>query len=275
MSKQTGVPETRLEHLPRAQSIDDVIANFNTIIAWAIADANGIGYFATVYKRATIAIKAKIEEGDYFDDNERMEAFDMIFANRYFSALNAYFHPDDYQAPTHTWQWCFDGHEYDPPDAPIILQHMLTAVNSHVNLDLGISAAQAVGDGPIDDLDGDFDRINHLLAEEVKVFLVTLSKFSTGVAVIRAILPCEDEVLNKVLRIFRNLAWSFAKQLSAQPHRHRGNVGIQDSWACVLGSYYLHTGESLDAVISYIRDGEDTDVANNIRQLDGQDRIPA
>ncbi|PRC53688.1 hypothetical protein C6A85_52575, partial [Mycobacterium sp. ITM-2017-0098] len=85
----------------------------------------------------------------------------------YFDALNAYFHPCDYEAPTHTWQWCFDGHEYERPDHPIIVQHMRTAVNSHVNLDLGIAAVMAAGDTPVEDLQDDFNRINDLLAEEV------------------------------------------------------------------------------------------------------------
>ncbi|PRC44820.1 hypothetical protein C6A85_98305, partial [Mycobacterium sp. ITM-2017-0098] len=108
----------------RAESLDDVIRNFDEIIDWAIDAENGIGYFATVYKRATLAIKEKIKAGGYFDDDKRMTRFDIIFAQRYFDALNAYFHPCDYEAPTHTWQWCFDGHEYERPDHPIIVQHM-------------------------------------------------------------------------------------------------------------------------------------------------------
>ena len=85
-----------------------------------------------------------------------MARFDVIFAQRYFDALNAYFHPRDYQAPSHVWQWSFDGHEHD---APILLQHMLTAVNSHVNLDLGI-AAMLAAEGNLASLEDDFDRIN-------------------------------------------------------------------------------------------------------------------
>lgn len=273
MAPQTAYPSSKLPMLPEAASIDDVLANFDVIIAWAIDNEHGLGYFATVYKRATKSIKAQVEAGGYFDDDERMTRFDIIFAQRYFDALNSYFHPRDYEAPTHTWQWCFDGHEYEG-ERPIILQHMLTAVNSHVNLDLGIAAAQAVGSYPIDDLAGDFGRVNDLLADEVTIFLNTLASFSSGWRFIRRILLCEDVVLNQVLRIFRNLAWSFAKQVHANPGKFRGNVGVQDSWACVLGSYYLHTNDAVDVLVRYIRDGESTDVARNIKVLDGQLPLP-
>ena len=277
LSGPDRVPEVELDPLPMAQTIDDVIANFNTIIAWAIEDKNGIGYFATVYKRATVRIREKIRTAQqggerYFDDPDRMEYFDVIFANRYFTALNAYFGPEPFGAPTHTWQWCFDGHEYDPPDDPIIIQHMLTAVNSHVMLDLGICAAQVVEefDVPIEDLAVDFQKINELLAAEVTIFLNNLATFSSGWATIRAVLPCEDQILNHVLRIFRNLAWSFAKHVHAQTgERHRrGSIGVQDSWSCVLGSYYLHLNDSVEAIVRFIRDGESRDVAANLRVLD-------
>lgn len=283
LSGPDRVPEVELDPLPRAETIEDVIENFDRIIAWAIEDKNGIGYFATVYKRATVSIKAKIDDakagkGGYFDDHVRMEYFDVVFANRYFDALNAYFHPSPYGAPTHTWQWCFDGHEYDPPDAPIILQHMMTAVNAHVNLDLGIAAAEVVRkfNVPIDDLAGDFQKINVVLANEVETFLATLAGFSTGWAAIRAALPCEDQILNHILRIFRNLAWTYAKYVNAQAgeRRLRGAIGVQDSWSCVLGSYYLHVNDAVDTLVRYIRAGEDPDVAGNIRVLDGQPRNP-
>ena len=48
---------------PEAASIDDVLANFDVIIAWAIDNEHGLGYFATVYKRATKSIKVQIEAG--------------------------------------------------------------------------------------------------------------------------------------------------------------------------------------------------------------------
>ncbi len=270
MPAKPALPAIPLPRLKPAESVDDVVANFDVIIDWAIAAKNGLGYFPTVYKRATLAIREKIKEGNYFDDNERMTRFDILFAQRYFDALNAYFHPQAYDAPTHTWQWCFDGHEYPAPDDPIMLQHMLTAVNSHVNLDLGIAAAMAAGDAPIASLKGDFNRINDLLAGEVEVFLVTLSTLSPRVKLIRRLLLCEDEILGEVLRIFRDLAWAFSNQVAAQPKRRRDNIAVHDAWAGVLGSYYLHPSESVHRLVRWIAETESQDVARNIKVLDGR-----
>ncbi|PRC49366.1 hypothetical protein C6A85_75090, partial [Mycobacterium sp. ITM-2017-0098] len=128
-----------------------------------------------------------------------------------------------------------------------------TAVNSHVNLDLGIAAVMAAGDTPVEDLQDDFNRINDLLAEEVTIFLATLSEISPGVGLIRRALVCEDRVLNEVLRIFRNLAWAFSLQLGTHPRRRRDYISVHDSWAGVLGSYYLHTNDTVDRLVGWIR----------------------
>lgn len=269
MPYPTVNPIFPLPQLDRVNTVDDVIANFDIIIEWAIEAENGIGYFATVYKRATVAIKAKIDQGGYFDDDARMTRFDMIFAQRYFDALNAYFHPQDYEAPTHVWQWSFDGHEYDDPE-PVMVQHMLTAVNSHVNLDLGIAAFLAAEGQPLKELERDFDRINELLAGEVAVFLVTLSDLSPRVGTLRRLLFCEDRALGEVLKIFRNLAWAFSHQLAAQPQRRRDHIGVHDSWAGVLGSYYLHPNDTMLRLVRWIGERESRAVAYNLRVLDGR-----
>ena len=88
---------------------------------------------------------------------------------------------------------------------------MLTAVNSHVNLDLGI-AAMLAAEGNLASLEDDFDRINMLLADEVSIFLDTAGQLSPRVTVLRRLVPCQDRALNLLLRVFRNLAWSFANQ---------------------------------------------------------------
>ena len=262
----TAYPVAKLPLLERAHTIDDVIARFDQIIDWAIEFANGIGYFATVYRRATVAIRDRIRAGGYFDDHARMERFDVIFAQRYFDALNAYFHPADYEAPTHVWQWCFNGHEYDEP---ILLQHMLTAVNSHVNLDLGISSMMAAH-GDLASLEADFDRINTLLADEVTTFLDTVGELSPRVKVVRRVVPCQDRALNLLLRVFRNLAWSFANQLDAHAARRGDNISIHDAWAAVLGSYYLHTSDKINRLVEWIAEDESRDVARNVRVLAGR-----
>ena len=256
----------RPQPLPRldpVSTIDDVLDRLQDVIAWAVENRNGLGYFAAAYKRVTLAVKAGICNND-FTDGERMERFDVIFAQRYFDALNAYFDPGDQELPTHTWQWDFQGYEVD---RPIILQHMLTSINAHVNLDLGIVAAQIGGDD-MDSLEADFNQINAIMAAEMTVFLDTLAGLSRWVKVIRRLLVGEDFILGKVLAILRSQAWAFAKQLNANPSRNAADIGTHDAKTALLGAYYVFPTEGLTKIVQLIAAKESTDIAANIRAFD-------
>jgi hypothetical protein len=159
--------------LKTAKNLQESSANFDAIVAWAINAPSGIGYFATIYKRATIAVSNAIDTGK-FQQPEVMTRFTLTFSQRYFDALNAHFHPNDYKGPTHVWQWAFDGVDYAEP---IIFQHLLTAVDAHINLDLGITAAQ-VGAGAMDDLHHDFHMINAILGSQVQGVFDALAEVS-------------------------------------------------------------------------------------------------
>ena len=71
------------------KTIDEVIVRLDEIIAWAINNNSRLGYFAALYKRMTIGVKQGIATGA-FEDSVRMEKLDVIFANRYLDAFNAF-----------------------------------------------------------------------------------------------------------------------------------------------------------------------------------------
>lgn len=65
-----------LEPLEEAKTVDDVVRNLDRVIDWSIRAQSTIGYFAAIYKRATIAIREALNEGK-FNDCPRMEQFDL------------------------------------------------------------------------------------------------------------------------------------------------------------------------------------------------------
>ena len=132
-------PPAPIRHI---ETLDDVIDALDAVIQWSIGASSRLGYFAAMYKRITIAVRTAVDEGA-FEDGPRMERFDVAFANRYFDALNGYFHPREFPKPTRSWQVTFDS---AARPEPIILQHMLAGVNTHIDLDLGITAQQIVRD---------------------------------------------------------------------------------------------------------------------------------
>jgi hypothetical protein len=257
-------PGPALPPLDTAKNLRQTIANFDTIVKWAINAPSGIGYFATIYKRATLAISKAIDTGG-FKNPKVMTRFTMTFSQRYFDALNAHFHPHDYQGPTHVWQWAFDGLRYDEP---IIFQHLLTAVDAHINLDLGISAAQ-VGAGAMDELHDDFNMVNAILGSQIQGVLDALAELSPRTQTIRDLLPGDEvQEINALLIVFRDLAWKFANVLADSPDRFREFTDLQDSSACQLSTCYLYPPEKIRAVVEWIAEKESRDIAENVRKLD-------
>ena len=63
-------PSRPLDRLEEPETIDDVLRNVDQIIDWSIKAESHIGYFAVLYKRTTLAIRAGIDEG-VFDDGQR------------------------------------------------------------------------------------------------------------------------------------------------------------------------------------------------------------
>jgi hypothetical protein len=206
-----------------------------------------------------------------FQHPEVMTRFTLTFSQRYFDALNAHFHPNDYKGPTHVWQWAFDGVDYAEP---IIFQHLLTAVDAHINLDLGITAAQ-VGAGAMDDLHHDFNMINAILGSQVQGVFDALAEVSPRTHTIRNLLPGDEvDEINALLIVFRDLAWNFANVLADSPDDFQELVDLQDSRACLLSTCYLYPPDKIRSVVDWIADKESRDVARNVRVLDVAAAIP-
>jgi hypothetical protein len=68
------------------KTFDDVLHEFDLIIDWAKEHNSRIGYFAAVYQNVTRRVKAAANAGE-FQDRNRMEQLDVLFANRYFVAF--------------------------------------------------------------------------------------------------------------------------------------------------------------------------------------------
>ena len=90
-----------------------------------------------------------------------MEKLDVIFANRY---IKAYYQYQTQQPISKSWEAAFvEADNY----WIIVLQHLLLGMNAHINLDLGIAAAQISPKDEIHSLQNDFNMINTILSSLV------------------------------------------------------------------------------------------------------------
>ncbi len=191
----------------KANTIDEVIDYLDSIIGESIDKNKAHGYFAALYRKVTIRVKERLGTG-YFTDDARMEHLDVVFANRY---LDAYFKHKDGNAITASWNITFDA---VADDKLIVLQHLLLGMNAHINLDLGIAAAEVAPENILD-LKADFKRINELLAElldEVQKDLIQIWPLLKYL--LNLFNRLDDLLVNFSMETARKGAWTFALELA-------------------------------------------------------------
>lgn len=196
------------------RSIDDVLRSLDLIIDESIAERSPLGYFAALYRRVTAAVKQAIESGA-FQDNQRMEKLDIVFAQRYLDAYQTF---RTTGAATRSWLAAF--HEA-PNRAPTVLQHLLLGMNAHISLDLGIAAAE-VAENDVLSLKDDFFAINAILGSLVGDTQARLTRIFTPLAIVDTLLGSIDEDLSLFsIAYARDNAWTQTLELSVADSSRR------------------------------------------------------
>jgi hypothetical protein len=210
----------------------------------------------------TDRIRTGVAAGE-FDDNARMARMDVIFANRYLDAAARF----DAAAPTTAaWAVSFDAGSAWPP---IVLQHLFLGMNAHINLDLGIAAAEVAPGQALPSFQGDFFRINTILASlvgGVKDDLVAIWPLLGLLE--RAVGTTDDAVVNFSMGKARAAAWEFAQQLAALPtDRHAAAIAEKDAEVATFGRFLRQPGWVVEAPLLLVRASERGTVPSKIDRL--------
>ena len=231
-----------------AKTIDEVIQQLTDIVDWSINRNSRLGYFAALYRHVTIQVKAGIGDG-FFEDGERMERLDVIFANRY---LDAFEQNRRNMAPTRSWQIAF---EASNQWWPIVLQHLLLAMNAHINLDLGIAAARTCPGQAVQDLKVDFNKINAILASMVDGVQKDLAEVWPMLKILDRIGGKTDEaVINFSIDKARDHAWRVAEDLAPLALDEQiSRIDALDSETVVVGRLIRRPGLMLSTANKIIR----------------------
>lgn len=245
-----------------ARTIDEVLEALDGIVARSIETGSRLGYFATLYRKVTRKVKEGIDQG-FFDDGPRMERLDVTFANRYLGALDRW--QRDIR-PSRAWQVAFEaaGHW-----RPIILQQLLVGTNAHINLDLGIAAAEAAPGPEFPPLRDDFERINEILFSLVRQTQEEIGEVSPWIAFLDRIGGrVGDEIVRFSLDIARAEAWAFGCELAPLPEAHWTSlIELRDRETALIAERVLSPGFLLSSGLLVIRLRESNDVARVIRAL--------
>jgi hypothetical protein len=189
-------------------TIDELLAEFDDLVAWSIASGSPIGYFAAVYRGVTRTVKDKIAAGT-FQDNERMTRFDIAFASRYLDAISAWRRGG---TVTESWLTSFDRSK---DESLVILQHLLLGVNAHMNLDLGCAASAIAPGSELPSLQPDFLLINDILDGLVDHDRLAVDGLSPGFRDLDKVGKLSDHFVDLDIEERRKRSWHVAETLAA------------------------------------------------------------
>lgn len=192
----------------QAHTIAEVIHGLDEVIASAHARKSRVGYFACLYRLVTEAVKRGSEQGK-FDDPARMQRVDVAFANRYFDAIDRHVRGEP---ATRSWQVAFDAASQW---RPVVLQHLLIAMNAHINLDLGIAVARVCPGDQLQAFHDDFQKMNAVLASLILTVEDELRHIWPVLHIVHNLLRGEDDkIMSFSMKEARALAWDTAQKLA-------------------------------------------------------------
>jgi len=244
-------------------SIQEVIDRLTEIIDECRAKNSPLGFFAALYRKVTIRVRDGIAKNE-FDNNEQMERLDILFANRY---IDAYAQYTSGQTATQSWMIAFKAAE---KNNLLIMQHLLLGINAHINLDLGIAAAETVGTKPLENLKTDFDNINAILSSMIDEVQENIGKVSPLFLLLDPMTGRLDEDLVKFsINIARDGAWKFANETyNTDKSAKEKCIGDRDFRIALLAKNVAQPNNKwLTTVLTFIRFFESKKVSKIIDQL--------
>lgn len=248
---------------PPPETIDAVLLRLDEVIFNCRKDASRLGFFAALYRNVTIKVKEGIAAGN-FDDNQRMERLDVVFANRYLAALESFAAG---QPLSKCWRTAFQtaGNYW-----PLIIQQLLVGTNAHINFDLGIAAAQVAPGAALPALRADFDRINNIIGGLVLKVRTDVESLSPWIKFLDRLAPAaEDKLINFSLNKARASAWLVAQLINSTPPAKLGTkLSVLDDGVAMLGALIVSPkGWLVDLGLRGIRLRESNDVPHIIDVL--------
>lgn len=241
--------------------IDEVLVRMDQIVEECKSSQSRIGYFAILYRQVTRRIKSGIIAGE-FEDNQRMEKLDVLFASRFIDAYDAW---KSGRKPTESWFLAF---EASKSSKHLVLQHLFLGINAHINLDLGISAADTVEKDPIAGIQKDFNKINAVLAELIDGVKSNISRVSPIFGWLIPLAKGRDEMLlNFSIQLARDGAWKYAGEYYGCGDK-AVSIRDRDLNIAKLASKLINPGRFLLFMVKMVSFAEWKSVSNTMDQLD-------
>ena len=126
-----------------------------------------------------------------------------------------------------------------------VIQHLLVGINTHINLDLGIAAAETSVGSDIYELQHDFEKINDVIESLSQQVQESLSNIWFPLRALRKISGNDGEaVINFSIRSARKASWANAVALSmaAGTNARENYIGIVDDSVTQISAKIMKPG---------------------------------
>jgi len=247
-------------------TISDVLERLEGIIEWAKANNSPLGYFPVVYHLMTEAVQQGVQAGA-FEDGARMERLDVVFAQRYFDAFDAW---QAGKPTTLAWHKAFSATQNNDF---IVLQHILLGINAHIELDLGIAAGLVCPGEQIRDMERDFNQINTIIGSLVDPVQERLAQIFPLLWVVDKLFSKSDEHLaDRLIGLGRSGAWAVAMTIAniSEQLRLHAIEELDAGVAALATPIAAPPGKWLRAGLRVVRSGEWGSVSDKIEKLQGK-----
>jgi hypothetical protein len=188
------------------RTISGLLVRMDALVAELEAEQSSGRYFLSTYTRTTRAVAAALEDGR-FEDPPWVEEWDVVFADLYLDALQAY--RRDRAAAPRPWRVAFEAEPALPPIA-----HLLLGMNAHINYDLPQALIEVIPPEDVDDarlMDRrrrDHERIDGVLIERVAAEDVEVKKATGRLRLIDHVMtPLNQAATKRFLREARFKVW--------------------------------------------------------------------
>jgi len=245
-----------------ARTIQDVLDRLDAEIERGVREGSRHVYFTCLYRAVTERVRQDVERGR-FEDGPRLARLDVVFANRYLAALHAY---QRGESLTRSWRKAF---EAASSGRLTILQHMLLGVNAHINLDLGIAAAEIAPGSSLPGLKKDFDEITVLLGEMLDEVQDRLAGVSPWLGLLDMVGGrTDEEICTFCIGGARELAWRWAERSCAlSGERLHAEIDDLDRKVAFLSLPIRRPTPLIATALAVIRMRETPDVERVVKAL--------
>ena len=242
--------------------INGVLLELDKIIAQCERDGSRQAYFAVLYRQMTEAVRKGISD-NIFEDGCSMEKLDVTFSKRFIGAWLCYRNASRCSL---SWQAAFDACKKN--DLTVV-QHLVLGINTHINLDLSIAAAETAPGQDIFKMQADYDRINDIIATAANNLQIRLEKIWWPMKLLTRISNNRQKaVINFSILKARQTAWASAAAMAmTEGPAEKNYVAGLDNTVTAIANRIINPGIWAASLLKIVRWSEERDVGKIISLL--------